>query len=398
MSDGSLTQDEIDALLQGPESPAGDDEVQAGGAGSLSPQELEAFAGLVRQFVGSQASNLSMLMGKTVTIGQPTVQAAEREAYLQNLAEEMVEVKIDYNEGLVGEHLYVMTPEAASRIAGLMMGQEDVDLNDAAMSALQEAVSQITGPAVTTIGDTIQRTIMTQPPESQSVPKAMLQLPRGAFVRITYPMAIEGDGEAELTEIIGEDTVREIVEAANPTAGGAAQQAPGAGMGGVPGGAAQQPQQANPFAGMQQPQQQQQQGMFGGQAASGMQGFGQQQMPQQPMQGQMYAQGPPPNVQSVQFPNLQPQVGQSEQGNIGLLMDVFMEMTVELGRTRKQIREILGFGEGTILELDKLAGEPVDILVNHKLIAKGEVVVIDENFGVRITEIVSPMERMTDLA
>jgi flagellar motor switch protein FliN/FliY len=91
-------------------------------------------------------------------------------------------------------------------------------------------------------------------------------------------------------------------------------------------------------------------------------------------------------------------VGQSEQGNIGLLMDVFMEMTVELGRTRKQIREILGFGEGTILELDKLAGEPVDILVNHKLIAKGEVVVIDENFGVRITEIVSPMERMTDLA
>jgi flagellar motor switch protein FliN/FliY len=264
------------------------------------------------------------------------------------------------------------------------------------MSALQEAVSQITGPAVTTIGDTIQRTIMTQPPESQSVPKAMLQLPRGAFVRVTYPLAIEGDGEAELTEIIGEDTVREIVEAANPAGGGATQQAPGAGMGGFPGAdAQQQSQQANPFAGMQQSQQQQ--GMFGGQPAPGMQGFGQQ-MTQQPAQGQMYAQGPPPNVQSVQFPNLQPQVGQSEQGNIGLLMDVFMEMTVELGRTRKQIREILGFGEGTILELDKLAGEPVDILVNHKLIAKGEVVVIDENFGVRITEIVSPMERMTDLA
>ena len=71
-----------------------------------------------------------------------------------------------------------------------------------------------------------------------------------------------------------------------------------------------------------------------------------------------------------------------------------MEMTVELGRTRKLIREILGMGEGTIIELDKLAGEPVDILVNHKLIAKGEVVVIDENFGVRVTEIVSPMERM----
>ena len=101
-----------------------------------------------------------------------------------------------------------------------------------------------------------------------------------------------------------------------------------------------------------------------------------------------------PNVQSVQFPGLTPAGAGSEQGNIGLLMDVYMEMTVELGRTRKLIKEILGMGEGTIIELDKLAGEPVDILVNHKLIAKGEVVVIDENFGVRVTEIVSPMDRM----
>jgi flagellar motor switch protein FliN/FliY len=99
----------------------------------------------------------------------------------------------------------------------------------------------------------------------------------------------------------------------------------------------------------------------------------------------------------VQFANLQSSGAQGEQGNIGLLMDVYMELTVELGRTRKLIREILGIGEGTIIELDKLAGEPVDILVNHKLIAKGEVVVIDENFGVRVTEIVSPMQRMSDL-
>jgi flagellar motor switch protein FliN/FliY len=92
-----------------------------------------------------------------------------------------------------------------------------------------------------------------------------------------------------------------------------------------------------------------------------------------------------------------PRPGVQESGNISLIMDVYMEMTVELGRTRKLIKEILGMGEGTIIELDKLAGEPVDILVNHKLIAKGEVVVIDENFGVRVTEIVSPMERMSEI-
>jgi flagellar motor switch protein FliN/FliY len=104
------------------------------------------------------------------------------------------------------------------------------------------------------------------------------------------------------------------------------------------------------------------------------------------------------NVQSVQFPHLTPHGGSQEASNIGLIMDVYMEMTVELGRTRKLIKEILAMGEGTIIELDKLAGEPVDILVNHKLIAKGEVVVIDENFGVRVTEIVSPAERMNDLS
>jgi len=116
------------------------------------------------------------------------------------------------------------------------------------------------------------------------------------------------------------------------------------------------------------------------------------------MQGNMgQIMGMNPNVQSVQFPNLQLNSMGSEQGNIGLIMDVFMEMTVELGRTRKVIKEILGMGEGTIIELDKLAGEPVDILVNHKPIAKGEVVVIDENFGVRVTEILSPVERVSDL-
>jgi flagellar motor switch protein FliN/FliY len=135
-------------------------------------------------------------------------------------------------------------------------------------------------------------------------------------------------------------------------------------------------------------------GSLGG-SYGGMQGFGGMGSGGMP-QGGGYGMNPP-NVQPVQFASLQMQQASPESGNIGLIMDVFMEMTVELGRTRKLIKEILGMGEGTIIELDKLAGEPVDILVNQKLIAKGEVVVIDENFGVRVTEIVSPMERMGDL-
>ena len=135
--------------------------------------------------------------------------------------------------------------------------------------------------------------------------------------------------------------------------------------------------------------------MMGGMQMGGNM-MGMQQMPNPSMMGGMQMQTPP-NVQSLQFPNFAQSVGGGEQGNINLIMDVFMEMTVELGRTKKTIKDILGLGEGTIIELDKLAGEPVDILVNHKPIAKGEVVVIDENFGVRVTEILSPMERVSDV-
>lgn len=119
----------------------------------------------------------------------------------------------------------------------------------------------------------------------------------------------------------------------------------------------------------------------------------QQMQPNASMMGGMQMQTPP-NVQSLQFQNFAQSVGGGEQGNINLIMDVFMEMTVELGRTKKTIKDILGLGEGTIIELDKLAGEPVDILVNHKPIAKGEVVVIDENFGVRVTEILPSLEHV----
>ncbi|WP_018132551.1 flagellar motor switch phosphatase FliY [Effusibacillus pohliae] len=107
---------------------------------------------------------------------------------------------------------------------------------------------------------------------------------------------------------------------------------------------------------------------------------------------------PTVNVQPVQFAAFDPvEPNVIGSGNLNLLLDVPLQVTVELGRTRKQIREILELGPGSILELDKLAGEPVDILVNNKLIAKGEVVVIDENFGVRVTDILTPAERISKL-
>jgi flagellar motor switch protein FliN/FliY len=369
MSDGSLSQDEIDALLQGTD--AIEMEPGAGASSSpLSEAERAHLQDFLRGVTESQGSNLSILTGKTVTIGDPLVRVRPAAELSGGGAEEVVDVRVDFTDGLVGEHAYIITKESATTIAGLMMGQPGGDLDEASLSAVAEAVSQITGTAATAIGNQISRTIKMAPPDLRQAKRSQARLPQGEFVvTVEYPMNIEGFPPSPLTEVYSLSLVKEILSLSSASGSRPAASAA----------RAQAPRQSAAQAGQ------------GG-------GFGAPQGFQQTF-GQVFG-GPgaaPPNVQPVQFANLQPAQMVGEQGNIGLLMDVYMEMTVELGRTRKRIKDILGIGEGTIIELDKLAGEPVDILVNHKLIAKGEVVVIDENFGVRVTEIVSQIDRMNDL-
>jgi flagellar motor switch protein FliN/FliY len=311
------------------------------------------------------------MIGESVTLKTPTVDVVDVGDLPGMLPGNLVEVKIDYTDGLSGFHSYLIPEEAATAIAGKMMGQEEVELNDAALSAIEEAVNTLSGTAATSLGDVIDATVMNAPGETNTVDPQNVQTPSGKVVRAVYPFTIDDNDESQLIELFELQVATSVLQAAGGGQQQAQQQQPQP---------QQQPQQQ---PGMQMNQAQPQQGGFqpGGQMA-GMTG---QNMGQQ-------------SVQSVQFPSLNPQSSTGEQGNIGLLMDVYMEMTVELGRTRRLIKDILGMGEGTIIELDKLAGEPVDILVNHKLIAKGEVVVIDENFGVRVTEIVSPMDRVEGMS
>ncbi len=374
MSDGSLSQDEIDALLQETESL----EIDTGFGGSepLSEDEKGRLVTLLEGVIDSQASNLSILTRKNVNLERPSLDLVMGEEILDQLPDEVVDVKIDFTDALAGEHSYLVDSTTAQAVAALMMGQTGVELDDAALSAVAEALSQISGPVATEIGNQSGKTVQNAPPDFQSVSKDKVRLPQGeVVVKLEYPLMIEGENPAKLIELYSLSLAKEIITAtsaaeASAAAGAGAAAALGAATGSSGGEASGAP------AGIAQ--------TFG-QAFGAPQGMG---------VGSGQA---PPNVQPVQFANLQGAGAPGEQGNIGLLMDVYMELTVELGRTRKLIREILGIGEGTIIELDKLAGEPVDILVNHKLIAKGEVVVIDENFGVRVTEIVSPMQRMSDL-
>jgi flagellar motor switch protein FliN/FliY len=353
MSDGALSQAEIDALLAGVDSSASGAAPPAGGGTEADRRALQEF---LSSTVDAQSSNLSMMTNSKVVISGPEGSFFNRDAFLGQLPDMVTVVKADFSSGFPGEHLYLMSEAAAKSIAGLMNKEENIELDEMAMSVIGEAVGTIVGSQITALtGKTGNKSIANVPPEASNVPKAVAALPGGEFYAAGYQMDL-GDGQThQFWEILGPsvaaDIARALVTPAAASGPNPMAAAPNRGMGGM-----------------------------------GMNGMG--------MGGMPAMMGQTANVQSVQFPNLVPHATPQEAGNISLIMDVYMEMTVELGRTRKLIKEILGMGEGTIIELDKLAGEPVDILVNHKLIAKGEVVVIDENFGVRVTEIVSPQERM----
>ncbi|MDR0383560.1 MAG: flagellar motor switch protein FliN [Spirochaetaceae bacterium] len=349
MSDGALSQAEIDALLSGGATGGG------GSGGASDNGEASVIEEFLKTTTASQSNGISMMTGGKVNFSGPSVQATTRDVFLNAIPDTVTSVKIDFTAGFPGEHLFLMTEDTAKGIASLMTKEDNISLDGMAMSVIAETISQMAGTEITALsGKTGDKAIASSPPEAANIPKAAVPLPSGGFTVAAYDVNL-GDGAPQtIWEVFGPTVAQGIAAALRgprtaPESGVSASAPPSSGA-------------SASFTG----------------AGTG-------------------AYGQPLNMRPVQFPDLNNQSGAREQGNIGLLMDVFMEMTVELGRTKKLIKEILTMGEGTIIELDKLAGEPVDILVNHKLIAKGEVVVIDENFGVRVTEIVSPQERLPEV-
>ena len=404
MSDGAISQEEIDALLAG---------VDMGGINTTGISSPASSANLdlsyLKDIAGKNsealASSLETMTGAQVKVDEAVIETVGRDQVLRKIPEMVVSITADFNEGLYGSHLFILAPELTQKLAGLINKEDAPEIDGMSLSVVSEVVSQHTGNEITNISNTGKFPgLACNPAEANHVPKAMVHFPQGSFVLFSYPLTVDGSVYT-LWEIMGEEVAKSLIVAF----GGGQQEAPKvdnsfaqmsspasqqpAGgmpqmqMGGMPmGGMPQMQMGGMPMGGMPQMQ-------MGGMQMGGMP---QMQMGGMPMGMGMQMPMNTPNVQSVQYPMLQNGAVGMEQGNIGLIMDVFMEMTVELGRTKKLIKDILGMGEGTIIELDKLAGEPVDILVNHKPIAKGEVVVIDENFGVRVTEILSPMERLTD--
>lgn len=407
MSD--LSQAEIDALLSGG---GGDDSGGDSNAGDSAPADAQNFDDLLSDIekdafgeignisMGGAATTLSTLLGHKVNITTPTVSVASMDVIQQRYQMPYLVVEVGYTVGIDGNNVFAIQARDAAVIADLMMGGDgtnpDPELNEIHMSAVGEAMNQMMGAVATSLSTMFNKKIDISPPRVTLVDYGKEELLEEfaknsePLVSAAFRMEVDGLIDSEMMQILKVDVAKEMVNAL--MGGGSDEPEPAP---------ASQPAPQQQAAPPPPPQQQ---------APPPQQNY----PPQQGYPPQGYAPPPPgygyggnqmqPNVVTnmpvspAQFMPLSTEPVQINEANIGLILDVPLQVTVELGRTKKTIKEILDLAVGSIVELDKLAGEPVEIQVNGHFLAKGEVVVIDENFGVRITEIATPAERAAHLS
>ncbi|MDM5297942.1 flagellar motor switch phosphatase FliY [Bacillus pumilus] len=367
-----LSQDEIDALLKG----GNNDEIEPDAL--LSAMEQDAIGEIGNISFGSSATALSTLLNQKVDITTPTVTVIQKSKLNEEFPHPYVAIEVNYTEGFSASNLLVVQQTDAAVIADLMMGGDgtnaDPSLSEIHLSAVQEAMNQMMGSAATSMSTVFNKKIDISPPRvelldvkegegtdripaEEMLVKVSFRLKIGELIDSNimqlYPITFAKDLIAELTvPAEEEESVPEAPQSAPEPQEQTAPQAQSAPV-----------QQTAPPKRQAKPK------------------------PAEPV-----------NVAPVEFEAFsEPQHTTNQLGNLDMLMDIPLSITVELGRTQRSVKEVLELSAGSIIELDKLAGEPVDILVNKRIVAKGEVVVIDENFGVRVTDILSQSERLSNL-
>lgn len=387
--DGMLSQEEINALLNGTmeDVKSENDSVEL-----LTEAEKDAVGEIANISMGTAATTLFSLVNTKVTITTPVVTYATWDDIAQDYDRPCVFIQISYKDGLDGNNILILKERDVKVITDLMMGGDgtniDGEISELHVSAICEAMNQMMGSSATSLSSMLNKVVDISPPVATVVDLndtvdegEIASFLTGTFIKVAFKMEIEGLVDSSIMQLYPVEFAKELYEKfvathgesevkVQPTKEVPAQQVPQQQMAG-------QPQQTMEGMGMpmQQPYMQ-------------MPYMQQPNMQQQPYMQQPYMQMPPQNIQPAQFQPFTNTGFVSGNENIDLIMDVPLQVTVELGRTSKSIQEILEFSPGTIVELNKIAGEPIDVLVNGKYVAKGEVVVIEESFGVRITEII----------
>ena len=404
--DGMLSQDEINALLNGVDmsahSGAADTATATGGSqdgAELTDIEKDAIGEVANISMGTSATTLFSLVNKKVNITTPVVEMCNWQDVLDAYERPCVFIQIKYTVGLNGTNILVLKEHDVKVITDLMMGGDgtnvDGELSELHLSAISEAMNQMMGSSSTSLSSMLGKTIDISPPESSLVdlhskdPGELSPFLEDTFVKVSFRLQIDDLVDSTLMQLYPLDFAKSVYETfMAQQMGGTSEPAPSPAPAPAPAPAAPSPAPA-PMPAMQP-----QGGMDMGMPQGGYGMPPQMGMPQggygMPQMGMPMGYGMPNvSIQPAQFQNFAPGQGEMVSAeSIGLIRDVPLEVTVELGRTSKSISDILEFAPGTIIELDKIAGEPIDVLVNGKFVAKGEVVVIEESFGVRIMEII----------
>lgn len=373
--DGMLTQEEIDALTGGNNS---DSSTQQASdiSESLTDAERDAVGEIANINMGTAATTLSTLLNNKVTITTPRVSYVTLNELSAQYDRPCVFIHISYISGIDGNNILILKEHDVKVITDLMIGGDGTntegELSELHLSAISEAMNQMMGSAATSLSSMLEKKVDISPPVASLVDlndtiedTELSNFLDGDIVQVAFDMKIGDLVDSQIMQLYPFDFARELYK---KFMGSEVEQTAAP---------ASQPEQPQPVSPAPEPV-----------PTPAPQPVQPQPVPQQMQQPQYAMPMPNVNVQSAQFQTFNTGVSPlMQEENIDLVLDVPLEVTVELGRTNKSIKEILDFSPGTIIELDKLAGEPVDVLVNGKFVAKGEVVVIEENFGIRLVEI-----------
>lgn len=332
---------------------------------AMSPEEekaLHEFAGIIAT---ESAVVMSTLLDKKIEIIQQKTSAADAGELGTGFPDEIILVNCPFATGFEATNTFLFNKSLVAKLSDLMMmGDGTAEFNEDHIDAIQEGVNQMMGAAATSLASRLGKSVDFQPSSAKLAKLDGAELTLDDLTAAVFELQIEGQGEGSFALLTPYSVINESTSAL--TSGAAAPEpaaAPGmdadldmelAGLAG---------QQATAAAGREM-EREEQEGMERG--AGGM-GFG------------------PMEISSL---------GGKERERLELLMDIKLDISIELGRTRMLVRDILELGPGSVIELDKMAGETVDLLINNKKLAEGEVVVVDENFGVRITHLISMEERI----
>ena len=390
--DGTLSQEELDALLANlnEEQNSGQDDSQE----LFSSNEIDAIGEIANICAGSSATNLSAVLNQRVNITTPRVTVASLNEIVKDVEQPCLVVKVNYIEGIYGCSIQILHENDAKVITDLMLGDEITELH---MSALCEAMNQMTGACATSFNTMLGRRVDISPPtasyvdirEKEAFEEAFDMKQDDKVVIVSFKFEVGTLIDSSFIQIYTVDFAQELYklfEENNRKQQEKAEQEKAAA-------AAQQPVQPQP-----QPQPMPAQGMPMQQPVQPMPGM----MPNPMEQGMMPGVMPPGgnvfgyeamdieevNILPAHFSKFDPLIRPLDQKEkINIIDDVSLEITVELGKTQKSIQEILDFEEGSLVELNRFTGEMMDILVNGKVIAKGEVVVLEDKFAVQLKEI-----------